>query len=162
MRVWFSPPNDPTAADTRIKKVVVLDDEKYDIKTNGAIFCQIKTMAQCIQGSLIIIWGNQKWNGAIPALVAIAIKITGFIIELKFIAMLRGSAEAKKIKNTEAIACTRKYLMAASVVELFRLLKIKGINLIKLISSPSQQVNQELAETAITVPSTKKIKKVIW
>jgi hypothetical protein len=34
-----------------------------------------------------------------------------------------------------------------------------GINLIKLISSPNQQVNHELAEQAIVVPTIKVKKK---
>jgi hypothetical protein len=132
------------------------------MRTKGAIFCQIKTSPHCTQGSLIITWGNQKWNGAIPAFVAIAKKITGFTALLKVVDVIRGSAAEKKIRKTEAMACTKKYLIAASVVELLKLVKIKGIKLIKLSSRPNQQVNQELAEIATTVPEIKKIKKVIW
>ena len=42
--------------------------------------------------------------------------------------------------------------MAVSVVLKLSLLRIRGIRLIRLISSPSQHVTHELDEHAITVP----------
>jgi len=60
----------------------------------------------------------------------------------------------------EAIAWVRKYLMAASVVGGFSLLRRRGINLIRLISSPSQAVNQEEADTVKIVPEIKLAKNM--
>lgn len=62
--------------------------------------------------------------------------------------------------KTEPIAWGRKYLMHASVEGVLILIRIRGIILIKLISSPSQAINQELAEKAIIVPTTKNIKNI--
>ena len=59
------------------------------------------------------------------------------------------------------MACARKYLIVDSVDFLFNSLKIIGINLIKLISRPTQLVNHELDDTAITVPVIKNVKKTI-
>lgn len=59
------------------------------------------------------------------------------------------------------MACTRKYLIAASVKEKFNLWSIRGIMLIKLISNPIQQINQEFDEMVIRVPDIKKVMKII-
>jgi len=53
---------------------------------------------------------------------------------------------------TEATAWVKKYLIAVSVDLKLRSLKIKGINLIRLISRPIQQRIHELDDTAIKVP----------
>ena len=62
------------------------------------------------------------------------------------------------IKTIEAIAWTKKYLIAASVRLKVNLLRIRGIILIKLISNPNQHVNHELADTATIEPINKKFK----
>lgn len=64
-------------------------------------------------------------------------------------------ARLEKIIIRDAIAWAKKYLIAVSVERGFNLLIRRGISLIKLISSPSQQTNQELAEQAIKVPNIK-------
>jgi hypothetical protein len=51
-------------------------------------------------------------------------------------------------------------LIAASVDWLLIFLRIRGIKLIKLISSPTQAVNHDVADAAIRVPVIKKIKNV--
>ena len=58
---------------------------------------------------------------------------------------------------TEARAWMIKYLMAASVKLNTNLIRMRGTILIKLISRPSQQVNQELEDTATKVPVIKKL-----
>lgn len=68
----------------------------------------------------------------------------------------------EKIKIREAIACTRKYLIAVSVDKGFNLIIIRGIILIKLISSPSQHVNQFEALIAITEPTIKVTINTNW
>lgn len=65
------------------------------------------------------------------------------------------------IRIIEAMAWTKKYLIAASVRLNINLLRIRGIILIRLISNPTQQVNQEFEEMATIVPATKKLIKII-
>jgi len=106
-----------------------------------------------------IIWGNQKWNGAIPAFIerAIVIKILGkLIVTLRW----KNSRREEKMIIREAIACVRKYLIVVSVLDGFNLLRRSGINLIRLISSPSQAVNQEEEETVKIVPEIKLVKNM--
>ena len=79
-------------------------------------------------------------------------------IEFKFIK----SINLPKIIKIEAIAWGKKYLIDASVLVLLILTRIRGIILIKLISKPNHLVNQELDETATTVPVVKKKKNNIW
>lgn len=61
----------------------------------------------------------------------------------------------------EAKAWIKKYLIEASVDFQLSLDRIRGIILIKLISNPSQAVNQEPEEIAINEPIVKKVKKII-
>lgn len=72
------------------------------------------------------------------------------------------SVSLAKIIIREAIACAKKYLIAVSVERGVNLEIKRGINLIRLISSPSQQVNHELAEQATTVPEIRVKKNTIW
>lgn len=58
----------------------------------------------------------------------------------------------EKIIKMEAIAWIRKYLIEFSVFWLFNLIRSRGINLIKLISSPIQAISQEEAEQVKIVP----------
>lgn len=129
---------------------------------NGAIFCQVRIKIHKVQFIYIIIWGNQKWKGARPALIVKAKKIK--MLRLKNELKLRKleSIEAIKIIIIDARAWTRKYLMADSVDSNSSFERIKGINLIKLSSRPSQHKNQEFEVTAITVPATKNIKNIFW
>lgn len=68
-KIWLNPPNLPTKPDKNTKKSVKLELLNDEIKNNGAILCQVRIKAHCNQSIRIIIWGNQKWTGAIPALI---------------------------------------------------------------------------------------------
>lgn len=61
-------------------------------------------------------------------------------------------------KVAEARACVRKYFKDASLENEFRDVDIRGINDSKLISSPIQAPNHELAEVVIKVPLIKVIR----
>jgi len=65
--------------------------------------------------------------------------------------------EEEKINRMDPMAWAKKYLIAASEVILSNLMTIRGINIIKLISKPSQDKNHELEEQARIVPSIKKV-----
>jgi hypothetical protein len=91
-----------------------------------------------------------------------AIRIISFCVFIIFIKERLASVRLAKIIIKDAIACAIKYLIAVSVERGVNLIIRRGISLIKLISSPSQQVNHELAEHATTVPVTKVVKNAIW
>jgi hypothetical protein len=62
----------------------------------------------------------------------------------------------KIISIKEAKAWTVKYLIAVSVKEKLIRESMRGINLIILISNPSQAKNQEFADTEIIDPLIKR------
>lgn len=66
-----------------------------------------------------------------------------------------------KRKLIEAIDWIKKYFNEASFINKLFDLEINGINLIKLISNPIQQPNQELEEIEINVLKNKINKKNI-
>ena len=159
---WFKPPIDPVNADIIITVIDTSLEEKYLIKMNGAIFCQTRVIKQFIQDKRIITWGNQKWKGAIPALITKAMKIIMF----RGWTLKKASVIISDTENTiiiiEAKAWGIKYLIAASDDLFLTSDKINGMNLIKLISNPIQAINHELEEAAITVPEIKNIIKIKW
>jgi hypothetical protein len=108
-----------------------------------------------------MICGNQKCRGAIPDFNAKTIKIIESFLMLLNVENLKKSKIDIVIKTIEAIAWGIKYLIADSVELKFNLNRIRGITLIKLISSPNQVINQLLEEQAITVPVTKNVTKII-
>ena len=59
----------------------------------------------------------------------------------------------------EASTCTMKYLSEASVLYIFLTLGIKGINDIRLISSPIHAPSHELEDTDTNIPHTKVVKR---
>jgi len=111
---------------------------------------------------LFMIFGNQKCRGGMPAFMSRAKKI-----KISMVSILMAMDEISRIFTliiniVEAKACTRKYLIEASTKGFLTLISIRGATLIKLISNPSQLVNQELADTARSVPPTRVLKKISW
>ena len=105
---------------------------------------------------------NQKCRGGVPAFIRREIRSKDSDVS-KNRAWEENKLEATlTIIRVEAIACTKKYLIAASVRGLVNLISIRGIMLIKLISNPSQQVNQEFALTAASEPKIKVRKNKYW
>src|SRR5271156_2941770 len=119
---------------------------------NGASFCHVNMSSALSHSILEITWGNQKWKGAAP----IFREIAAMTSKLKWRVWDWGWKEevqmAEKISATEARAWGKKYLIEASVALKLILWRIRGIRLIKLISRPSQQINQELDEAAVSEP----------
>jgi len=97
----------------------------------------------------LVIWGNQKCKGAIPIFRPKEIKIKELWKDKLKIKVLWISFTEKAINNKDAKAWTVKYLIAISVKLKFTWNSIRGINLITLISNPSQARNQEFAEIEI-------------
>jgi len=102
---------------------------------------------------LVIILGNQKCRGGMPAFISREIKINSSIDSI----LTDMEDDIRRftliIKRVEARAWIRKYLIEASTRGFLTLISMRGAILIKFISSPNQLVNQELADTAIKVPS---------
>ena len=160
-KFWFRPPIAPVIADKiLIKKIDLIFKEI--INNKGAIFCQVKITKHWVQFKKFEIWGNQKWKGAKPPL-----RLKAETIKISVTSKIRISVKKKltvkaKIKTMEAKAWAKKYLIEASVKFLFNLIRIRGIILIKLISNPNQQVNQEFEEIAIIVPKIRDEKNIKW
>ena len=99
-----------------------------------------------------MIGGNQKWRGAAPILSKSAVRITRLGLSGKSIievALIRMMAEPR--------AWIKKYLSAASDEYRLDFDEIRGVKERRFSSKPSQLVNQEFAEIAIVVPSTRDI-----
>lgn len=91
--------------------------------------------------------GSHEWNGAKPSLIAkemkvivtILMSVSGWNVHvpncLKFIRMDRR-------RIIEAVACVRKYLVAASVERGLGFLSISGMRASRFISSPIHMTNR--------------------
>jgi hypothetical protein len=62
----------------------------------------------------------------------------------------------------EASACTMKYFSEASVLYIFLVLDISGINDIRLISSPIHAPSHELEDTDTNTPLTRVVSRRIF
>lgn len=101
--------------------------------------------------------GNHEWNGASPNLIAREMKVivmirlwvSGWNVHspscLKFMMM-----ERRRIM--EAVACVRKYFVAASVDRGLELWIISGIRANRFISSPIHIINRLEASMVIMGP----------
>lgn len=154
MFIWFNPPKEPTRAD---KEITITKRLIFNllIKNNGAIFCHLNIIKHWGHSSSLITCGNHICMGAIPAFMVRARIIKTSLISRVIDLIWENLTIVERINIREAIACTIKYLIAASVRGFFNLNRIRGIILIKLISSPTQLVNQELEEIATIVPNIK-------
>jgi len=161
MFIWFNPPIAPATADNTL---AVIANLKFieQIKIKGAIFCHENKSIHWNQFKYILTWGNQKWKGANPAFIKRAeVKIISRFSKFKY-SWFKNLKFTPKINKIDAIAWVKKYLIEASVSLEFNFESIRGIILIKLISNPSHLVNQELEDTAITVPVIKIEINIRW
>lgn len=121
--VWFRPPHPPTAIDRSEKIIRILvfiaGLIMYRID-KGASFCHVRRISPVIRGIPWVTSGTQKWKGAIPSFIASAITISVDDKKLfKFITnqwpVCRKFIVAAIIRIIDAVACVRKYFVAASV-----------------------------------------------
>ena len=148
-----------------IVSVKALISIRYDININGAAFCTVINSAQFSHLNPSITPGNHQWRGAAPLFsrrgVQMIIGVYGFISNVNkssvnvFITTINRSV-------AEASTCTMKYFSEASVLYIFLTLDIKGINDIRLISSPIHAPNHELDDTDTNTPPTKIISRRIF
>lgn len=146
MLFWLIPPLPPIKAEIRANGIKIFILKKIDERNKGAIFCQVVMISKIFHLIFLVTWGNQKWRGANPSFknneIRIILEKKEKLVEEKF----KFSTIKKVINRTDAKACTKKYLIAASIYLKLALIIIRGMNLIILISNPNQEINHELEE----------------
>lgn len=121
----------------------------YLSSTNGASFCQDVNSRAPDQDSDVITEGYQKWRGAAPNLISMAmINSSGHKV---FIDDVDQSDILDKSISAEPMAWARKYFTDASVSWFDFVIFINGINLIRLISIVIHARNQLDLKIAIIV-----------
>lgn len=106
---------------------------------NGANFCHVDKVRQLIHDNDAITDGYQKWHGAIPNLINIAVIIIHIGI---FCRIVWFNIDIPNSIIIDPSACDRKYLIEASVSWFDFVIIINGINLNILISSIIHAINQ--------------------
>lgn len=102
--------------------------------------------------------GTQKWNGARPNFIARAMVIMVGAMGLEFFNIVH-CPECRRlmmmpiIRSIDAVACVRKYFVAASVARGLCFFIRIGIIANRFISSPIQIVNQCELVSTIMVPA---------
>lgn len=103
--------------------------------------------------------GTQKWNGARPSFIARAIVIMVDAMGLVFFDIVH-CPECKRlmmipiIRSIDAVACIRKYFVAASVARGLCFFMRIGMIAKRFISNPIQIVSQCELVSTIVVPAT--------
>ena len=148
-----------------IISVKILISIRYDINISGAAFCTVINRAQFSHLNPSITPGNHQWRGAAPLFsnrgVQMIIDVYRFPSNVNkssinvFITTMNSSV-------AEASTCTIKYFSEASVLYMFLVLDIRGINDIRLISRPIHAPIHELEDTDTNTPPTKVISKRIF
>lgn len=141
--VWFIPIIPPISA--FILAVIIIINDNCDFalsiinRLKGASFCHVDRIKQFIHDNDAITDGYQKWHGAIPNLMNIAVIITKveIICVIGWYVIL-----IPRSINIDPRACDKKYLIDASVSWFVFDLIINGINLNMLISNIIHAINQ--------------------
>lgn len=156
--VWFIPITPPTRAlvpasiDSSIVDFILL--VAVINKINGANFCHVDSTMHLIHDKAAITDGYQKWHGAIPSLINMAIIITHFVNSW-LIDWLSIDIPSSIIIDPRAWA--RKYLIDASVSWFDFVFMINGMNLNIFTSSMIHAISQfGLMATKIVLEIIKK------
>lgn len=109
--------------------------------------------------------GSQKWNGTSPSFIAIAVvsRVDArgwFSWVMSHWPVDQALVMLEKRINVEAAACTRKYLIDASMARGWWGFEIRGIIARVLISSPVQAITQWLLEIVIVVPISRLVAEI--
>lgn len=141
--VWFIPNNPPiNAFNPAVIAIMSLDCVLFIViisNVNGASFCHVDKVKQLIHEIDAITEGYQKWHGAIPNLISIAIMIISDEID-----WLVGWYNVLIPSNIsiDPRAWDRKYLIDASVSWFDLVAIINGINLNIFTSSITHAISQ--------------------
>lgn len=148
--VWLSPPHPPTIMDAMDRMVIVFWSIVGVIiyKTDkGAIFCHVSRISPDSSEMPCVTSGTQKWNGAMPnfmvsAMVIIVHAVGFMILEIVHWPEFMRLMMTANMSSIEAVDCTRKYLVVASVDRgLWVFIRI-GRTANMFISNPIQIINQ--------------------
>ena len=112
----------------------------------GRIFCHVDRMMQMFQFMAAITWGNQKWQGAIPAL-AIRPHIINRVPIFDSWSVGINSVTPPTRSIIDPTAWARKYLIAPWASWLFLPLSIIGMKAIMLSSKATHSLSQFDAES---------------
>lgn len=161
--VWLIPPQPPIRVDSNPNvsirwRLVVW--EIWISKAIGAIFCQVDKISPVWSVLPCRTSGSQKWNGATPSFIIIAMdkKIAGISCMLVLMAHSPVSQALIVLENrimADAAACVKKYFVAASIARGWGVLVIRGIIAKVLISSPIQAKIQWKLDSVVIVPRAK-------
>lgn len=160
--VWFNPPQPPTAMDINdiIKRRFVLIRGVIIYRIDrGASFCHVNRINPDISGIPWVTSGTQKWNGDSPNFIVRAIVIIIDAVGLiNFIMdqwpVYNRLVIAAIMRSMDAVACVRKYFVAASVDRGLCSFVSSGIMASIFISNPTQVINQCELVITIKVPET--------
>lgn len=165
--VWLRPPHPPVRVEVRPKKIRRVGDVEGSciIKVRGASFCQVERIRPVVRLRPCRTSGSQKWTGARPSLRAKAIVIIvagkgwqSCVIfhspEIQALVVLANRIIAA------AVACMRKYLVAASTARGWWCCAISGMMAKVLISRPIHARSQCVLVNVIVVPSPRLIRRV--
>lgn len=159
--VWLSPPQPPIAIDISdiTKRISVLMSGIIMYRTDsGASFCHVNRISPDISGIPWVTSGTQKWNGDSPSFIVRAIVIIidavgliNFIIDQ--CPVYSRLVIAAIMRSIDAVACVRKYFVAASVDRGLCSFVNSGMIASIFISNPTQIINQCELVITIKVPA---------
>lgn len=158
--VWFNPFHPPIRVDVSpsISSSGVFRDWEVIISNDsGASFCQVTKIRAVVVEVPCITSGSQKWNGASPSLMARAVVriVHDVLFDICVISHWPSIQALIMLENrisVEAVACVRKYLVAASVARGWCCLATSGIIARVLISRPVHARIQWLLEIVSSGP----------
>lgn len=158
--VWFNPPHPPKTTDnmdieSKISRLI--EWEIWYRIDNGASFCQVRMIMPDDRGIPWVTSGTQKWNGASPSFMARAIVMIAEAVGLVMCETVHWP-ECKRLRimaninSIDAVACVRKYLVAASVARGLGCFISIGMTANRFISNPIQTRSQCELIIVIRVP----------
>lgn len=158
--VWFSPPHPPMAMDAsdivRSRFKLIIGEIVYST-VRGASFCHVSRISPDDRGIPCVTSGTQKWNGASPSFMVSASVMIMDAVGLNSFMTVHWPEYIKliitaNIRSMEAVACVKKYLVAASVDRGLCCFISIGIMASIFISNPIQIISQCELVMTIRVP----------
>lgn len=158
--VSFSPIQPPRVAEAIAMEVSSRGLSVWDVIKRmviGGNFIIVASRRAVVMGEPWSTSGNQKWNGTSPSFIAIAavnrrqdVGCVSWVIS--HCPVNQALVMLEKSMSVEAVACTRKYLIVASMARGWWDFEMRGIIARVLISSPVQAIIQWLLEIVMVVP----------
>lgn len=166
--VWLSPIHPPKAVERMAMVVSNVGFSEGEVMYNSVIggsFMAVDSRRPVVRGEPCSTSGNQKWKGTSPSFIAIAeVRIRHDVGWVSWVMSHCPVHHALVIlenrTRAEAAACTRKYLVAASMARGWWDFEISGRMASVLISRPAQAMIQWLLEIVMVVPRSRLVMKI--